>query len=141
MKNTYTVILFYKFTKIKNPERFRDKQKKIAAEFGLLGRMLVAPEGINATFEGTSPNIKKYIKKLRTQAIFRDVVFKESVGNFLFNAEAQRVKESKGLMLEFEEGIFLPHCAERNLCAQVVDVEKVLLPETVDRTDEDAAHH
>ena len=80
-KNNYTVILFYKFTKIKNPERFRDAQKKIAASFGLLGRMLVAPEGINATFEGTSQNIKGYIKKLRTQAIFKNVVFKQSPGN------------------------------------------------------------
>src|SRR3989338_1975865 len=77
----YTVILFYTFTKIKNPEQFRDKQRNIAADFKLQGRMLVAPEGINATFEGTAQNIKKYIKKLRTQAIFKKVVFKQSEGN------------------------------------------------------------
>ena len=77
----YTVILFYKFARIKNPETFRDRQRKIAEDFGLKGRMLVAPEGINATFEGTAQNIKGYIKKLRGQKIFKDVVFKESAGN------------------------------------------------------------
>jgi UPF0176 protein len=77
----YTIILFYKFTNIKNPEKFRDMQRKIAAAFDLKGRMLVAGEGVNATFEGTTNNIKGYIKKLREQKIFKDVVFKNSAGN------------------------------------------------------------
>src|SRR3989338_7432531 len=77
----YTVILFYTFTKIKNPEQFRDKQRNIVADFKLQGRMLVAPEGINATFEGTAQNIKKYIATLKKQAIFKNVVFKQSEGN------------------------------------------------------------
>ena len=81
VKNTYTVILFYKFSRIKNPEAFRDKNKKIAAKFGLMGRLLVAPEWINGTFEGTTTNIKKYIKEVRKQTIFKDVVFKQSAGH------------------------------------------------------------
>ena len=80
-KNHYTVILFYTFTRIKNPELFKIRQKKIAARFGLKGRMLVAQEGINATFEGLSLDINRYIKKLRRQTIFKKVVFKKSVGN------------------------------------------------------------
>lgn len=80
-QDKFTVILFYKFASIKNPEKFRDKQRKIAASFGLLGRMLVAPEGVNATFEGTAKNIRGYIKELRKQAMFKKVVFKESTGN------------------------------------------------------------
>jgi UPF0176 protein len=82
MKNDrYTVILFYVFSRIKNPDKFRDKQRAIAGRFGLLGRMLVAPEGVNATFEGTEKNIKGYITELRKQSIFKKVVFKESRGN------------------------------------------------------------
>ena len=80
-QNSHAIILFYKFSRIKDPEQFRDKQRKIARSFGLLGRMLVAPEGVNATFEGTDKNIKGYIKELRKQTIFKDVVFKESAGN------------------------------------------------------------
>lgn len=77
----YIVILFYKFSRIKTPEKFRDKHKKIATRFGLTGRLLVAPEGINGTFEGTAKNIKAYIKAVRKDAIFKDVVFKQSAGN------------------------------------------------------------
>jgi UPF0176 protein len=80
-KDNYTIILFYKFSKIKNPEKFRDKQKEIAKSFQLRGRMLVAHEGVNATFEGETKNIKGYIRKLREQRIFKNVVFKESEGN------------------------------------------------------------
>ncbi len=76
----FTIILFYKFSRIKNPTAFRDKQRKIAEAFGLKGRLLVAPEGINGTFEGTTKNIKSYIKKVREQAFWRSVVFKESEG-------------------------------------------------------------
>ncbi len=80
-KEPYTVILFYKFAKIKNPEKFRDRHKKIAADFNLQGRMLIAPEGVNATFEGTAKDIKGYIRALRKQTMFKNVVFKESEGN------------------------------------------------------------
>jgi predicted sulfurtransferase len=40
-QDTFTVILFYTFAKIKNPESFRDKQRKIAEACNLKGRMLV----------------------------------------------------------------------------------------------------
>lgn len=80
-QESYTVILFYKFAKIKNLEQFKIKQRKIAQSFDLLGRMLIAPEGVNATFEGTTKNIKNYIKALRKQSLFKKVVFKESVGH------------------------------------------------------------
>ncbi len=81
MKENYIVILFYKFTNIKNLERLKYEQKKIAQRFGLRGRMLIAKEGVNATFEGTHKNIRGYIATLRKQKIFKDVVFKESQGN------------------------------------------------------------
>ncbi len=80
-KNNYTIILFYKFTNIKNPEAFKLKQRKIAEGFNLTGRILIAKEGINATLEGTTKDIKAYIKKLKEQKVFKDVVFKESKGN------------------------------------------------------------
>ncbi|OGZ62448.1 MAG: hypothetical protein A3C58_03645 [Candidatus Staskawiczbacteria bacterium RIFCSPHIGHO2_02_FULL_34_10] len=77
----YTIILFYKFTPIKNPEAFRYQQKKIAESFDLKGRMLVAKEGINATFEGLTKDIKAYIKQQKKTALFKNVVFKDSIGN------------------------------------------------------------
>ncbi len=77
----YTIILFYKFTEIKNPEKMREKQRKIAERFNLKGRMLVAKEGINATFEGLAKDIKTYIVRQKKTRLFKNVVFKESTGN------------------------------------------------------------
>lgn len=80
-KNSYTIILFYKFAKIKNPETFKLKQRKIAEDFNLKGRMLIGTEGVNGTLEGTTKDIKGYIKEVRKQRFFKDVVFKDSEGS------------------------------------------------------------
>lgn len=74
------VILFYKFTKLENPEEIRDSHKAKCAELGILGRMLVATEGINATFEGEREQIQKYIDFLHSDERFSDVIIKESEG-------------------------------------------------------------
>lgn len=78
---TYKVILFYKFTTIKNPFKWVAEHKKLCEKFGLKGRMLVATEGINGTFEGTDSAIQKYKKALRSKKQFSDIVFKESEGD------------------------------------------------------------
>ncbi len=80
-KQVYTIILFYRFAKIKNLETFKFKQKQIAQSFGLTGRILVGEEGVNGTLEGKTANIKKYIKELKKQRFFKNVVFKQSKGN------------------------------------------------------------
>lgn len=91
-KEDYTIILFYKFVNIKDLESFKIKQRKIAESFNLKGRMIIAKEGVNATFEGTTKNIKEYIKKLKSQkgvfsanggssSSWKKVVFKESKGD------------------------------------------------------------
>lgn len=91
-KNNYTIILFYRFTNIKNPEKFKLQQRKIAESFNLKGSMLIAKEGVNATFEGTGKDIKDYIKYQKSQkrvfsakgglvSGWKDVTFKDSAGN------------------------------------------------------------
>ena len=79
-KENYTIILFYKFTLIKNPEKVRDQQRKIAEAFNLKGRILIAREGVNATLEGKTKDIKSYQKKSRSSKLLSGVVFKESQG-------------------------------------------------------------
>ncbi len=79
-KESYIIILFYKFTKINNPELFKLKQRKIAEKFDLKGRMLIGKEGVNATFEGTTKDVKGYMKELKKQRVFKDLVFKQSEG-------------------------------------------------------------
>lgn len=76
----YKVILFYKFIRIENPEVFRDEQKVLAGSLNLKGRMLIANEGINATFEGLAQDIEKYKTELTKDERFAGLVFKESAG-------------------------------------------------------------
>jgi len=57
------------------------EQKRLASSFRLTGRMLIATEGVNGTFEGTTENVQGYIAELRKNPLFADVVFKESQGD------------------------------------------------------------
>jgi UPF0176 protein len=76
----YKVILFYKFIDLAEPEKFMNEQKEICQSLGLLGRMLIAHEGINGTFEGAAEDIEKYKLALRQYPEFADIAIKESAG-------------------------------------------------------------
>ncbi len=76
----YVVILFYKFIDIADPAGFVAVHKEKCAELGILGRMLVAEEGINGTFEGTREAIDQYVAFLRADERFADMPIKESAG-------------------------------------------------------------
>lgn len=58
----HTVILFYKYTPIKDPEGFVRWHKEVGPKLGLTGRVHIAKEGINSTLEGLNPNIDSYMK-------------------------------------------------------------------------------
>ncbi len=60
MAANYTIILFYKYTKIKDPKGFMVYIRKTCEELSLKGRFLIAEEGINGTLEGTEGNIKEF---------------------------------------------------------------------------------
>ncbi len=81
MKSSSVIILFYAFVPIANPEEFRDEQKALAASLGLKGRLLIAKEGINGTFEGTAASIAEYKRILHADTRFKNMGFKESKGN------------------------------------------------------------
>ena len=76
----YQVLLYYKYTKVSDPEKLRDDQRKLCAELNLKGRIIVAHEGINGTVEGTYDNTEKYIKELGKDPRFSDISFKKSAG-------------------------------------------------------------
>lgn len=81
--NSYVVILFYRFTPITDPAAFRDEQKALCKSLDLKGRLLIASEGINGTFEGTQENIEAYMAALHAIPAFADMPFKQSAGNGL----------------------------------------------------------
>ncbi len=80
-KEEYIILLFYKFIRIKDPHVLCEREKAVCSVLGMTGRMLIAEEGINGTFEGTREATEKYKKHLLSDPRFKNVVFKESIGN------------------------------------------------------------
>ena len=77
---TYQVLLFYKYVTIENPQELMERVRMLATTHGLLGRCLIAEEGINGTFEGETAATEAFLEELLTDACFADMPIKRSAG-------------------------------------------------------------
>jgi UPF0176 protein len=75
------IILYYKFTPIKDTLTMRLWQKSLADNLGLKGRILISPHGINGTLGGDIAALKAYIKATKEFPGFKGTVFKWSDGS------------------------------------------------------------
>ena len=73
------VILFYKFHEIEDPDYFARKQRAYCKKLGVVGKVLVAKEGINSSISGTRKQIEEYKKFIWSLKGFYDVRFKEEL--------------------------------------------------------------
>lgn len=80
MEKDFVIVLFYKYVTIAEPEKLRDEQLVLCKKLNLKGRMIVAREGINATFEGTKDEIQQYLDDLLSHSEFADIHIKKSTG-------------------------------------------------------------
>ncbi len=85
--NEYTILLLYKYTKVENPENFKNWMRVLCEKLNLKGRIIIAKEGINVTLEGKTEDTKEYIEKLKKCGVknpefgdFSDVHVKTSKG-------------------------------------------------------------
>lgn len=76
----YEILLYYKYTTVDDPYELCQAQRLLCERLGLKGRIIVAPEGINGTVEGTVENTQKYIYETTKDPRFGDMVFKRSQG-------------------------------------------------------------
>ena len=76
----YLIILFYKYVGITDPVALMDRERAVCELLDLKGRMIIAEEGINATLEGRTENVLKYIEHIRKDARFKDMNIKSSEG-------------------------------------------------------------
>lgn len=74
------ILLYYKFTPIKDPVTTMLWQKTLADSLNLRGRIIIAPHGLNGTVGGELDNLKQYIKETKKFPGFKDIVFKWSDG-------------------------------------------------------------
>jgi UPF0176 protein len=77
----YKVLLFYAFTPLSDPEAIRLWQRDLCESLGLGGRILISSDGINATVGGELRAVKKYWRKTKEYAPFKDIDFKWSEGS------------------------------------------------------------
>ncbi|MEO5949919.1 MAG: rhodanese-related sulfurtransferase [Candidatus Saccharimonadales bacterium] len=78
------IILYYKFTPIKDIVAMKLWQKTLCDSLGLKGRILISSHGLNGTVGGDMEMIKKYIKATKQFPGFKDTVFKWSDGGSEF---------------------------------------------------------
>jgi len=74
------ILLYYKFTPIKDPEAIKLWQKTLCDSLNLQGRILVSTHGLNGTVGGEMDDLKKYIKATKEFPGFKGTVFKWSDG-------------------------------------------------------------
>ncbi len=90
----YQVLLYYFYNPIPDTEATRKEQEDFCTQNQLLGRILIAPEGINGTVSGLLENTRKYMDWMQQHPLFKGISFKsESVENHTFLKLNVRVKE------------------------------------------------
>ncbi|QCT03076.1 rhodanese-like protein [Paenibacillus algicola] len=72
----YQILLYYKFVTIPDPESFKDEHLQYCKELGVKGRILIASEGINGTISGTVEQTEAYMRHMKANPLFADMVFK-----------------------------------------------------------------
>lgn len=77
----YEILLYYKYVLIEDPELEMKRQRELCESLGLLGRIIVAREGINGTVEGYVENTGKYIEEMKKDSRFANMHWKKSKGD------------------------------------------------------------
>ncbi|MCB7136744.1 oxygen-dependent tRNA uridine(34) hydroxylase TrhO [Cellulosimicrobium marinum] len=76
----HKIVLFYAFTPLPDPRAVQLWQLALAERWGLRGRVVVSPHGINATLGGTVEDLKQYVKTTRRYPGFEGTDVKWSDG-------------------------------------------------------------
>jgi len=74
----YTTILYYLYTHIAEPEACKKEQVALCKSLNLLGRIILAEEGINGTLSGKTEDISVYMNTMETNSIFKGIDFKKA---------------------------------------------------------------
>ncbi|MCC9167175.1 oxygen-dependent tRNA uridine(34) hydroxylase TrhO [Pontibacter harenae] len=76
MNKTYSILLYYCYTPIADPEAFREEHHLLCLELNLLGRIIVSKEGLNSTVSGLKADCDKYMEIMKADPRFAKTDFK-----------------------------------------------------------------
>ena len=89
----YQVLLYYCYTPLDSPERFRDEHHRLCLALDLRGRIIVAAEGLNGTVSGTRESCAAYMAAVKADPRFAALEFKvDEVAAHTFQKLHVRVK-------------------------------------------------
>lgn len=75
------VILYYKFTPLRDPQMVMNWQRELCTRLNLLGRIIVSKHGINGTLGGELDSLRTYKQEMNKSGTFRGIDYKWSDGN------------------------------------------------------------
>jgi UPF0176 protein len=75
------ILLFYKYVHLENPAEVRDWIFELCQKYTIKGRLIVAAEGINFTFEGKTADTEAFLVEMQKDARFHNIHFKRSKGD------------------------------------------------------------
>ncbi|MFT2010588.1 rhodanese-related sulfurtransferase [Pontibacter sp. 13R65] len=76
MNKDYSILLYYCYTRIEDPEKFREEHHLLCLELNLLGRIIVSAEGLNGTVSGLVADCEKYMAAVKADPRFAGIDFK-----------------------------------------------------------------
>ncbi len=76
MSAPFEVLLYYKYSQIENPEAYAASHRELCLRLNLLGRILIAKEGLNGTVSGTEEDCRRYREALDADPITAGIAWK-----------------------------------------------------------------
>lgn len=76
MEKKYSILLYYCYTTIENPEAFREEHYLLCLKLNLLGRIIIAGEGLNGTVSGLKEDCDEYMRVVKADPRFEKLDFK-----------------------------------------------------------------
>ncbi len=72
----YRILLYYCYTPIADPAAFREAHHRLCLSLNLLGRVIVASEGVNGTVSGLAADCEAYMNVVKSDPRFDALEFK-----------------------------------------------------------------
>jgi len=76
MNKPYSILLYYCYAPIADPEAFREEHHLLCLQHNLLGRIIVSDEGLNGTVSGLKEDCDKYMAAVKADPRFAKTDFK-----------------------------------------------------------------
>lgn len=100
-------VSFYRYVIIENPQATRDQLYADWQELGVLGRIYIAKEGINAQISVPAPNVESFIEYLNNSAYFSKMPLKWAVEDDNMSFLKLKFKVRKKILADgLEDGAF-----------------------------------